>query len=337
MATDEPPSRRLTVDEIAYLGNVGRLFHSAPGYRAAQDAMDTALKATERYRAEGVSWADITRALAIPREELLHRMQETTDKPRLRPPPPSTAPATIGGLLSLDPPWPLPDHSRYLSASANHQGSASISASSSQSSFFSTNTRSHDRNVGTVTPAGIARRVLFVSGDPRPGRNSFGPEAAYIREALAGSYVQVTEMASVGLAEICPALDAHAPAAVHIAAHSSFGGIHLTQEGGDLCIAHEAFCAQIARVRFPPRLAVLNFCDSTTLAAEIARTVRTVISWPHALSDRQAQTFTRQLYRSLAARRSVGDSCKDAEAALAGPQPDLPPPVLHGEAVVHVF
>ncbi|WP_327362833.1 MULTISPECIES: CHAT domain-containing protein [unclassified Streptomyces] len=175
-----------------------------------------------------------------------------------------------------------------------------------------------------VTPAGIAQRVLFVSGDPRPGRNSFGPEAAYIREALAGSYVQVTEMASVGLAEICPALDVHAPAAVHIAAHSSFGGIHLTQDGGNLCIAHEAFCAQIARVRFPPRLAVLNFCDSTTLAAEIARTARTVISRPHALSDRQAQTFTRQLHRSLAARRSVGDSCKDAESRTGRPSARSP-------------
>ncbi|MCF3180383.1 hypothetical protein IPZ70_10605 [Streptomyces polychromogenes] len=322
----EGASRRLTVDEITYLGNAGRLYHSASGYRATQDALDTALKAAERFRAEGVGWKDITRALAIPQEELLHRLRESTDKPLLRSPPPP--------LIAYR---PFQDLDGPPSAVVYQQGSFSVSAPSSQNALSYTHATSPDPATSMLTPVGTARRVLFVSGDPRPGRNSFGPEAAAIRAALAGSYVRVSEMASVGLADICPALDEHTPAVLHIAAHSSFGGIHLTQEGEDLCIAHEDFCAQIARVRFPPRLAVLNFCGSTAVAAEIARTVRTVISWPQALSDQQAQTFTGRLYRSLAAWRPVGDSCKDGEAALAGPEPDCPPPVLHGEEMARVF
>ncbi|MCM2428565.1 hypothetical protein [Streptomyces sp. RKAG337] len=219
----------------------------------------------------------------------------------------------------------------------DQQQSASIAASSSQNSDFSASIPSPSRDQGALTLAGTTLKVLYVSGDPRPGRNNFGPEAACIRQSLAGSYVLLAEMACVGLPEICPALDAHAPVALHIAAHSSFGGIHLTQEGKDLCIAHEAFCAQIARARFPPRLAVLNFCDSTPLGNELAQTVATVISWPSALSDVQAQIFAQQLYRSLAIGRSVGDSCKDAVSALTGPAPDLPSPVLHGNMTAHIF
>ncbi|WP_330304392.1 MULTISPECIES: CHAT domain-containing protein [unclassified Streptomyces] len=190
---------------------------------------------------------------------------------------------------------------------------------------------------GTIAPTGISRRVLFLSGDPRPGRNDFGSEAACVRQALVGSFVQLIEMASVQLAEICPALDQYSPAVLHIAAHSAFGGVHLTQEGSDLSIAYRDLCAQIARVRSPPRLVILNVCDSVALADQLARTIAAVISWPYAISDAQAQVFTRQLYRSLTGQRSIAESCKDSEAALTGPHPDCPPPVLHGLATSRAF
>ncbi|MGW3415576.1 CHAT domain-containing protein [Streptomyces sp. NPDC000888] len=326
------------MEEITYLSNMGRLFHSAPGYRAMQDALDAALKAVQRHRADGVTWPDITRALGIPQEELLHRMRETTDKPLPAPPPPPTAPTRIGDRLPRGPLRPPTSHPRPPpSESMNQTWSASISAHASQNSLFSANIPPQDHDVGLLSPAGAAPRVLFVSGDPRPGRNDFGPEAACIRQAVAASYMQLTEMASVRLAEICPALDTFRPTILHIAAHSSFGGVHLTQEDGDLCIAYETLCEQISRVRHPPRLAVLNFCGSTTLADEMALAVTTVISWPHAVDDGQARTFTRQLYQSLTVRRSVADSCKDAEAELIGPHPDLPLPLLHGDATAYIF
>ncbi|MGW7610921.1 CHAT domain-containing protein [Streptomyces sp. NPDC054766] len=325
------------MEEITYLGNMGRLFHSAPGYRAMQDALDAALKAVQRHRADGVSWPDITRALGIPQEELLHRMRETTAKPRPSPPL-STVPTRMGDRLPRDPlrrpaGRPRPPSSGLM----NQAWYASISAHSSQNSVFSANIPPQDHAVGVLSSAGTAPRVLFVSGDPRSGRNNFGAEAACIRQVVAASYMQLTEMASVRLAEICPALDTFRPTILHIAAHSSFGGIHLTQESGDLCIAYETLCEQISRVRHPPRLAVLNFCGSTALANEMALTVTTVISWPHAMDDGQARTFTKQLYQSLAVRRSVADSCMDAEAEMRGPHPDLLLPLTHGDATASIF
>ncbi|NUV63156.1 hypothetical protein [Streptomyces sp. CAI-85] len=325
------------MEEITYLGTLGRLYRSAPGYRALQDALDAAIKAVQRHRTDGVTWPDVTRALGIPQEELLHRMRETTAKPRPEPPPPTASTGTVGqlprGPLAPATNRPRPPTSELM----NQAWSPSISAHSSQHSLFSGTMPSPAHDVGALAPTGIASKVLFVSGDPSPGRNAFGAEAACIRQAVAASHMQLTEMASVGLAEICPALDAYGPMVLHIAAHSSFGGIHLTQENGDLCIPYETLCAQICRVRRPPHLAVLNFCGSTALAAEMASAVTTVISWPHAMDDGQARTFTRRLYRSLAARRSVADSCKDAEAELTGPHPDLLLPVLHGNATADVF
>jgi len=218
----------------------------------------------------------------------------------------------------------------------NQTASASISAHFSQNAVFSADIRQQDPGIGLLLPAGTAPRILFVSGDPRPGRNDFGAEAACIRQAVSASYMRLTEMASVGLAEICPALDKFRPTVLHIAAHSSFGGIHLTQDSRDLCVAYENLCTQISRVRHPPRLAVLNFCGSTALAAEMALTVASVISWPHTVDDGQARTFTERLYRSLAVRRSVADSCEDAEAELKDPYPDLLLPLTHGDATAHI-
>ncbi len=55
------------------------------------------------------------------------------------------------------------------------------------------------------------------------------------------------------------------------------------------------------------------------------------------MDDGQALIFTRQLYQSLVVRRSVADSCKDAEAELRGPHPDLPLPLTRGDATAYIF
>ncbi|WP_405908785.1 hypothetical protein OG742_30755 [Streptomyces sp. NBC_00828] len=149
------------MEEITYLSNMGRLFHSAPGYRAMQDALDAALKAVQRHRADGVSWPDITRALRIPQEELLHRMRETTDKPRPAPPPP-TAPTRIGNrLLPRHPLRPPTSHPRPPpSELMNQTWSASISANSSQNSVFAANIPPQNHDVGVLSPAGAAPRAV---------------------------------------------------------------------------------------------------------------------------------------------------------------------------------
>nr|WP_158681101.1 CHAT domain-containing protein [Streptomyces viridochromogenes] len=190
--------------------------------------------------------------------------------------------------------------------------------------------------VSPSTAATSARRVLFLSGNAHLGRNDFTTEAAYIRQALAGSYIDLVEKGAVSLGEIRGILDRHHPAVVHFAAHSSFTDVHLTQEGHDLPTSHKALCDQIARARTPPRLAVLSFCDSYAMGEELCGAIASVISWPCAIEDIQALPFAQQLYRSLASGDSVATSCRDAEAAM-GRRPPTAAPELHGDQVVRVF
>ncbi|WP_327682263.1 hypothetical protein [Kitasatospora sp. NBC_00458] len=321
------PERPLTAEEITYLHALGQVFHHARGYLAPQDALDTALRAAGRLRHTGAAWDSIVDALGIPEDELRQRRSETTDKPhspeRTTPPP---------ARLTTD--W---GNARRFTVA----GTSVIQAHYSTETFSISQTEgatihSYAPFEATGTATATTRIVLFLSGDPRPGQNDFGAEVALVRDTLIGSAFEVFERTSVALPEICPALDRYRPAVLHIAAHSEFGGVRLVQGEDRLVIDHTLLSEQIARARHPPRIAVLNVCDSSDLGEAIAGTVGAVVSWPHTLTDGQAQAFSAQLYRSLLNHRSFQESCKDAEAALAGPHPGCPPPVLHGDGSLHL-
>lgn len=325
-STPSGPSRALTVAEMAHLRSLGNVYHAAPGYLAKQEALDSALRTAQRHKLSGAAWTLIVSALGIPDEELQHRLYEVTQKPYYQPKQPGRSPSDA---------FDVPNTSRPQSQAQYLLGS--ISTSQTHDAAISATLPSYSAIGSALSAVGNARRILFVSGDPHPGRNDFGSEAACVRQAVNGAFIDVTEKGSITLPEICTALENHAPSVLHIAAHSSFGGIHLFQDNSRLCVEYAALCAQIARVSFPPRLAVLSICHSMALANELLLSIPTVISWPHAITDDQAQTFALQMYRSLAVRRSVDASCKDAEAALAGPHPDCPPPTLHGDTSLQPF
>ncbi|MGR4855076.1 CHAT domain-containing protein [Streptomyces sp. LARHCF252] len=327
MPSDEEPSRPLTLKELSFLSAIGAVFHNASGYRDVQDALDMALRASARLRESGVAQAAIVRALGIDEGELVHRQREITHKPRPPAPGsrlapwPSSAPASASGL--------------FLGDIARHQDenqSLNLSQQSEQNSPVSLMSHS----VSSSTGAASARRVLFLSGNADAGRNDFTTEAAYIRQALAGSYIELVEKGAVALGEIRGFLDRHHPAVVHLAAHSSFTDVHLTQDGRDLPTSHKALCDQIARARTPPRLAILSFCDSYAMGEELSGAITSVISWPCPIVDVQALPFAQQLYRSLASGDSVATSCRDAEAAMGRRTPTAAPE-LHGDQVARVF
>jgi hypothetical protein len=116
-----------------------------------------------------------------------------------------------------------------------------------------------------LTPSSGTRRVLVVSGDPRPAKNFFGPEAAAIRRCLSSAYIDVRELACIELGELARYLDELCPSVLHIAAHSSFGGISLSLDGLPLSVGYEAFTATVKR-SFRPRLVVMNLCGSHALS-----------------------------------------------------------------------
>ena len=179
-------------------------------------------------------------------------------------------------------------------------------------------------------PGGTTRRVLVASGDPRPGSNQFGLEAAEIRRCLLPAGIEVREVACVELVEISHHLDALAPAVLHLAAHHASGGVAVGFEGDLLWAEFEAVATAVCRARFPPRLVVAGLCDSLALANLLADTIDAVIAWPDTVDDEQTRAFAGMLYRALAAGRTVDDATKDPALALKTRWPGLDGPVLFG-------
>ncbi|GGY02131.1 CHAT domain-containing protein [Streptomyces djakartensis] len=309
---------------MSYLSAIGDAYDNASGYRDAQDALDLALRASARLRESGVAQTAIVKALGIDEGELVHRQREIAHKPR---PPAPELHVTPG-----PPRAPVPASGLFLAQHQDQNQSVNLTQQSEQNSPVSLMSHSASSSAATTS----ARRVLFLSGNAQPGRNDFTTEAAYIRQALAGSYIDLVEKGAVALGEIRGILDRHHPAVVHFAAHSSFTDVHLTQDGHDLPTSPKALCDQIARARTPPRLAVLSFCDSYAMGEELCGAIASVISWPCAIEDIQALPFAQQLYRSLASGDSVAASCRDAQAAM-GRRPPAAPPELHGDEVARLF
>jgi hypothetical protein len=138
-----------------------------------------------------------------------------------------------------------------------------------------------------------------ISGDPRPGGNMFGPEAAIIRRHMSPAYVDVRERACIELAELSYELDTLRPTVLHIAAHSAFGGLFLSLNGSARCVGYEAVAAIIER-SFRPRLIVLCACGSHKPSRSLTKLVGALITWPALIDDDLCRLFAGQLYLSLA-------------------------------------
>jgi len=177
---------------------------------------------------------------------------------------------------------------------------------------------------------GTTRRVLVTSGDPRPGGNQFGLEAAEIRRSLLPARVDVREVACIDLAEIPQHLDELCPAVLHLAAHRARDGVAVIFEGGTLMASFEGLAEAVCRARLPPPLVVIGVCDSLPLAILLSDTIESVIAWPDTVDDEQTRAFAGLLYRALASGRTVHEATGDATAAVTQRWPALVAPVVLG-------
>ncbi|HSV66519.1 MAG TPA: hypothetical protein VLJ59_11510 [Mycobacteriales bacterium] len=321
------PSAGLPVTAVTYLGILGDAIRAAPDDRRRADAVAAALIATAGYRADGVTWEQIARALGHPKDTVegwVRRRGDTkpTTLPRPRHPP--------WGLIRPTSWQPVPPPGSWRVSLSTESISQSITATQSQSSA-STSTAWAPAGCGSdLVPAGRTRRVMVASGDPRPGENVFALEAVAIRGSLRMAGIDVREMSCVGLAEIPLSLDDMCPTVLHLAAHSSFGGVVLLLAGDSLYVPVETLAKAVVRARIPPRLVVANFCDSACLAGYLAQAVEVVIAWPGVVDDEQSRLFAGLFYGLLASGRPVREAARDATEAVVARWPGLCGPELFG-------
>ncbi len=323
------PSRRptlgLTATEISWLHQLASMVRAAPNRHDRHAAIMIVVWKAREHRNKGVFWSQIAVALSIS-EQTLRRWRRMDDAKPLTHRTTSVVPPFTALPVPPPPPgsWPAGK-------------SEAVSAHSSQNQFQHQSLLASTQLVhrieassGRTTPIASIRRILVISGDPRPGGNMFGPEAAIIRRHMSPAYVDVRERACIELAELSYELDTLRPTVLHIAAHSAFGGLFLSLNGSARCVGYEAFAATIERSS-RPRLIVLCACGSHEPSRSLTKLVGALIAWPAIIDDDLSELFASQLYRSLARGQTIATAHADACAALDS-HPVHHHPVLDGTA-----
>jgi len=291
------------------------------------------LKKVRDHRVAGVSWSAMSIALGVTDATLRRwrRADDTKPVPTTRrwadPPQPTELPG---------PPRAPHDKAASTSQAISSRESQSQSQHISSTASAWITAAPTDIRTGSPPPSSGARLVLVVSGDPRPGGNLFGPEAAAIRSSLSGAYVDIREHACVELGELARALDTFHPSVLHVAAHGGFGGLFLSMDGSPLSVGYDGFADAIKR-SFRPRLVVLNLCGSYPLSGPLVELVGSVVSWPAAVDDEQSRAFAAQLYKALANGRTIDQALTNDCLAVFEQWPGLDRPVVEGDVTASLF
>ncbi|WP_289017590.1 CHAT domain-containing protein [uncultured Ornithinimicrobium sp.] len=119
--------------------------------------------------------------------------------------------------------------------------------------------------------------------------------------------------------DLVDGLNDHRPHVVHFSGHASGWGVLLEDEAGSQDGAEVEF-ALLAKVLGatdePPRLVVLNACESLEGADDLLRTVPTVIGMSESITDLAAVTFAARFYAAIAAAQSVATAVEQARTAM---------------------
>lgn len=294
MPTDDRST--LTTEEMLRLQALGALVRASHRRRERDLHIDTVVLVVRQQRDAGVPWPTLARAVGFSASTLRRwRRRDRQEKPSVPVRTEPTIPEPDRGPRSGSGPPAGP--SADATSTAHISQSQHLNRASTANSVSSSGTSS----VGwSAESRPTRRRVLILTGDPRPGGNTFDPEVACIRDRLNGTTVGHSHLAMISLGEIATGIDRERPAVLHICAHRGLGGLALGMDGREHVVSPDDLAEAIERARHRPRCAVLSFCSSAELAPRLARRLPAVITWPGPVEDDQAACFTGQLYRQIA-------------------------------------
>jgi hypothetical protein len=322
----------LPPEEILRLQALGDLVRRSHDSRERAVHIDTLLLVARQHRDAGVRWAVLARAIGISSSTL--RRWRLHDRPA-KPISPDRATVTIPG--------PNQQRSDRHGLPARHPAEVTGSLYASQSQHANQTTTANQTattnshaviglsSTASATP-GLPprRRILVLTGDPRPGGNTFDPEVASIRDCLHATSVRHRHVTMIGLDEIATVLDQERPAVLHVCAHHALAGLPLSLDGRPHWVSPDDLAAAIGRSRHRPRCAVLSFCSSLEIASHLARRIPAVVAWPGPVEDEQAACCAGRLYRHIAAGTTLPAGVTEAGQVVATRWPELRSPALYG-------
>ena len=171
--------------------------------------------------------------------------------------------------------------------------------------------------------------------DPDGTKHEYGTwlrvdqEVRQVRQSLRGSkyrdLIEVHHLPAATLDDLLDGLNDHRPHLVHFSGHASSLGVLLENDDGDED-GHDVDFVILAKVlgatADPPRLLVMNACESLDGADELLKSVPAVIGMSDSIDDADAIVFSKTFYAAIASAQSVSSAMAQAtvkmEAASLG-------------------
>lgn len=195
------------------------------------------------------------------------------------------------------------------------------------------------RYVQTSPPKPEQLRVLYVTANPEAvetvTRHSDGTEVRQgvwlrvdyevrqVKEMLKKSkyrdLVVVEHLPAATTMDLLEGLNEHRPHVVHFSGHANSLGLLMendagTQEGDGLDFTMLA--RLLGATDEPPRLVVLNACESLAGAEDLLQTVPTVIAMSDSINDTSAVVFAARFYSGIASAQSVSAALEQAKVVM---------------------
>lgn len=195
------------------------------------------------------------------------------------------------------------------------------------------------RYVQTSPPKPERLRVLYLTANPEAvetvTQHSDGTEVRQgvwlrvdyevrqVKEMLKKSkyrdLVVVEHLPAATTLDLLEGLNEHRPHVVHFSGHANSLGLLMendagTQEGDGLDFTMLA--RLLGATDEPPRLVVLNACESLAGAEDLLQTVPTVIAMSDSINDTSAVVFAARFYSGIASAQSVSAALEQAKVVM---------------------